>query len=47
MLKKYKNCWYCKKKTFDRGNNLFCPKCEKLKIKEVNRSELENYYMKV
>lgn len=44
---KYKSCWYCGKKTKDKGGNLFCPKCEKIKLKEVIRYECENFYMKV
>ena len=41
-------CWYCgKRKRNRKKGSLFCPKCEKLKVKEVPRSELENYYMKV
>jgi hypothetical protein len=47
MEKKFKKCWYCGKKTKDRGGNLFCKKCENLKKRDVPRSELENYFDKV
>lgn len=35
-------CWYCGRKTNDRGGNLFCRKCEKIKIKETVRPPCEN-----
>ena len=46
--RKIELCWYCGERP--RKNNkgaLFCGKCERIQIKNVPRSELENYWMKI
>lgn len=40
-------CWYCENKPRKNKKALFCKDCERIEKKEVNRSQLENYYMKV
>lgn len=46
-VKEKRKCWYCEKMCIIKKGNLFCKKCEKIKIKNVNRPEQENFYAKV
>lgn len=42
-----KVCWYCQEKPVGKVGDLFCSKCVKLKKKDVNRAEQENFFDRV
>lgn len=43
-----KKRWYCQERPRSKKKDaIFCSKCENLKVKDVKRSEIENFYKKV
>jgi Zn finger protein HypA/HybF involved in hydrogenase expression len=41
-------CWYCEERPKKKEKDaIFCEECEKIRVKDVRRSEIENFFYKV